>query len=116
MAVNFKLIKAKYGGSITEDSVSYGNDLYMSTGNFEEPSGYLHLGRPTDNNILMYQGNMTDIAIISITSSYIINPKINLKIMLGYTFRDIQDQYSNNQTKFFEFGLKTDLFNYYYDF
>jgi len=88
----------------------------MSTGNFEEPSGYIHSGRPSDNDILMYQGNMTDIAIISFTSSYIINPKINLKIMLGYTFRDIQNQFSNNQTSFLEFGLKTDLFNYYYDF
>ena len=116
LAVNLKLIKAKYGGSIPGDSISYGNDLYMSTGNFEDPSGYTHSGRPSDNDILMYQGNMTDIAIISFTSSYIINPKINLKIMLGYTFRDIQNQFSNNQTSFLEFGLKTDLFNYYYDF
>jgi hypothetical protein len=58
-----KLIFAKYGAKVLGDATSYGNDLFESTGIFEEPSGEVHEGRPSDFGIEMYQGNLTTVNI-----------------------------------------------------
>ena len=111
-----KLIFVKYGGRIKDESWSYGNDLYESTGTFEDPNGFVYAGRPSDFNIEMYQGNLTLIDLGIFNVAYIINPKTNLKINLGVIFRDFKDDNSAIQTNFLSFGMVSDLFNHYYDF
>ena len=111
-----KLIFAKYGGRIKDDPKSYGNDLYESTGQFEEPNGFIHAGRPSDFNIEMYQGNLTKMTIKVFNLAYIVNPQTNLKINLGVIFRDLNDEDSEMNTRFINFGIVSDLFNHYYDF
>jgi len=117
-----KLIFAKYGSdydpSIATDnnSWSYGNDLYESTGVFEETSGKVYEGRPSDFGIEMYQGNLTTVNLKNFNIAYIVNPKTNLKINLGVTLRDFKNDDGELKTQFINFGIKSDLFNHYYDF
>ena len=116
--ISAKLIKAKYGGDFVGNTTSYGSDIYSSTGGFAEESGFqgIGTGRPSDFGINMYQGNLTDIEIRSIDVAYIINPITNLKLNIGMVFRDFNDQINYNNMEFFHFGIKSDLFNHYYDF
>ena len=95
---------------------SYGNDVYMSTGEFEEPSGFKHVGRPSDFGIVMYQGDFTDINYMQFNIAYIINPTTNFKIDFGITKRNLVSESDEVNTLFYSIGLKTDLFNHYYDF
>ena len=114
--IDGKLIFAKYGAKVSGDATSYGNDLYESTGIFEEPDGKVYEGRPSDFGIEMYQGNLTTINLIASNIAYIVNPKTNLKINLGVTLRDFKNDDGELQTQFINFGIKSDLFNNYYDF
>ncbi|MBC8266988.1 MAG: hypothetical protein H8E84_08500 [Flavobacteriales bacterium] len=121
-----QLMIAKYGGKILNDKTSYGNDLYMSTGNFAEESGVQHvgIGRPDRNNdgvldefgMKMYQGNLTNINYFQLNVGYIINPSTNFKIDLGITKRNFLNEIDETNTMFYTISLKTDLFNHYYDF
>jgi len=117
-----KLIFAKYGSdydpsmATDDNSWSYGNDLYESTGIFEEPSGKAYEGRPSDFGIDIYQGNLTTLNLKIFNIAYIVNPKTNLKINLGVTLRDFKNEDDELQTQFINIGVKSDLFNHYYDF
>jgi hypothetical protein len=114
--LNGKLIFAKYGADFENDLISYGNDLYESTGTFEQPNGFVHGGRPSDFDIELYQGNLTIVTIKSVDVAYVVNPKTNLKINLGILLRDFSNEDSQLQTHFISFGIVSDLFNHYYDF
>ena len=114
--VDAKIIFAKYGGSSANDSFSYGNDLYESTGTFEEPNGFVYAGRPSDFGIEMHQGNLTTVNLKNFNIAYVVNPRTNLKVNLGITLRDFESEETEMQTKFINFGIKSDLFNHYYDF
>jgi hypothetical protein len=114
--LNGKLIFAKYGADFENDLISYGNDLYESTGTFEQPNGFVHGGRPSDFDIELYQGNLTIVTIKSFNIAYVVNPKTNLKINLGILLRDFSNEDSKLQTHVISFGIVSDLFNHYYDF
>ena len=107
---------AKYGDKIKGDPTSFGNDVYMSTGEFEEPSGFIHAGRPSDFGIAIYQGNLTDINYLQLNIGYLINPATNFKIDFSIVKRDLVSEEQEVNTMFYSIGLKTDLFNHYYDF
>ena len=117
-----KLIFIKYGAdydpsmATDENSWSYGNNLYESTGTFEEPNGFMYSGRPSDFGIEMYQGNLTTVNLKNFNIAYVVNPKTNLKINLGLTLRDFKSEEAEMQTQFINFGIQSDLFNHYYDF
>ena len=64
----------------------------------------------------MYQGNYTTVNTRMLSIAYILNPLTNLKINFQIINRDFTDEQSKMTTNFFNFGLKSDLFNYYYDF
>ena len=111
-----QIMMAKYGDKIKGDPTSFGNDVYMSTGEFEEPSGFIHAGRPSDFGIAMYQGNLTDINYLQLNIGYLINPATNFKIDFSIVKRDLVSEEQEVNTMFYSIGLKTDLFNHYYDF
>ena len=113
-----KLIQAKYGADFQGDQTSYGSNLYLSTGSFASESNLQAIGsgRPSDFGVFMYQGNVTNVDFKSLDIAYVINFKTNLKFNLGYTLRQFSDQLDIETTKFIHFGLKSDLFNHYYDF
>ena len=112
-----KLMLAKSGLDFQGDSISYGSNLYLSTGNYAQESGMIGIGsgRPSNFGIKMYQGNLTTINYQSINVSYIINPYTNLKVNLGLTLRNLYNTEDNKKTKFIQFGIISDLFNNYYD-
>ena len=111
-----QIMMAKYGDKIKGDPTSFGNDVYMSTGEFEEPSGFIHAGRPSDFGIAIYQGNLTDINYLQLNIGYLINPATNFKIDFSIVKRDLVSEEQEVNTMFYSIGLKTDLFNHYYDF
>ena len=60
--------------------------------------------------------NQQDLKFNSIDISYIINPITNLKINLGLVFRSLESEDNMEKTRFFNIGIRSDLFNNYYDF
>jgi hypothetical protein len=115
--IDAKIMFAKYGGDFKGDTVSYGNNLYFSTGNYAQEEGLVGMGsgRPSDFGIEMYQGNLTTTDYKSLNISYIINPYTNLKINLGVTFRNSHNDDEDVKTQFINFGIMSDMFNHYYD-
>ena len=103
--VDGKIISSKYGSDIKGDPFSYGSNVYVS-----------YNDRPADFGIDMYQGNLTTVNLKNFNIAYIVNPKTNLKINLGVTLRDFKNEDGELQTQFINFGIKSDLFNHYYDF
>ncbi|MAW21192.1 MAG: hypothetical protein CMD16_02205 [Flavobacteriales bacterium] len=118
LEINAKMMFAKYGGnSLLNDSTSYGNDLFMSTGAYASEEGLtgIGVGRPSDFGIEMYQGSLNMIEYKSLNISYIINPYTNLKINIGVVLRNQNNNDGSQETRFINLGIKTDLFNHYYD-
>ncbi|WP_310994238.1 gliding motility protein RemB [Aequorivita marina] len=74
----------------------------------------------TEGNTLA-QGNTTDFFHAELQAGYIINPATNLKLYGSFIYRDFNPQMDTetvfkNQTTWLNFGLRTDLFNWYNDF
>ncbi|KRO64598.1 MAG: hypothetical protein ABR80_01945 [Cryomorphaceae bacterium BACL11 MAG-121015-bin20] len=115
--IDAKIMFAKYGGDFKGDTVSYGSNVYFSTGNYAQEAGLVGMGsgRPSDYGIEMYQGNLTTIDCKSLNVSYIINPYTNLKINVGLTFRNSHNDDEDVKSQFINFGIMSDLFNHYYD-
>ena len=109
---HLKLIAGKRGFELEEDlNPFYGSDIY---GNDEE--------RISDTGNEMYQGNTADFLYGELELGYIVNPATNLKVYANFINRNIKpeldDTFINFQenTTWLNFGFRTDLFNWYYDF
>ena len=92
------------------DDFSYGGDIYRD----EED-------RPFDTGVEVGQGIETNNFNGNIQAGYLINPASNLKIFADVTVRNfnpeaITPSAINNNTVWFNFGIRTDLFNWYFDF
>ncbi|MCB0475502.1 MAG: energy transducer TonB [Flavobacteriaceae bacterium] len=88
----------------------YGGDIYLSYDN-----------RVADTGVKMLQGNKTNIFIADLQGGYVINPATNLQLFGGLIFRNFDpmlntDTVSSNNTTWFTIGLRTSLFNWYFDF
>ena len=64
----------------------------------------------------MFNGNKTNIDYMQLNLSYILNPSTNLKIDLSLSSRNLSSEIYDYNTLFYSIGLKSDLFNHYYDF
>jgi len=109
---DLKVIVAKRGFEFNTpgDTLFYGGDIYGTEDN-----------RISDNGNELAQGNTTDFLHTELQAGYIINPATNLKIYGSLIFRDFKPQLNTdavfeNQTTWINFGIRTDLFNWYYDF
>ncbi|MEZ4777807.1 MAG: gliding motility protein RemB [Flavobacteriaceae bacterium] len=107
-----KLIFAKRGFEFntTEDSFFYGSNIYGTEDN-----------RVSDDGNGLAQGNTTDFFHGEFQIGYLINPATNLKIYGSFIYRDFSpledtETVFSNQTTWFNFGIRTDLFNWYLDF
>jgi len=107
----YGMAKLIYGqrGLDTGDGVSYGGDIYINNDN-----------RPSDNNILLLQGNKTNVFIADIQLGYLVNPATNLKAYVNITQRKFSPETApanfEENTTWINFGFRTDLFNTYFDF
>ncbi len=106
---DLKLILGEKGFDFENADVSYGGDIYVS---YHE--------RVSDYGNEVGQGNTTNIFITDMQGGYIVNPVTNLKLFAGFTFRDFSPLQSgtkvqDDQTTWFTVGVKSDLFNWYFD-
>ncbi len=107
-----KVIVAKRGFEFntSEDSAFYGGNIY---GNEDD--------RISDDGNELAQGNTTDFFHAEIQAGYLINPATNLKIYGSLIIRDFSPEIDTetvfkNNTTWVNFGIRTDLFNWYNDF
>ena len=108
---NAKMIVGERGldFNTVDDNFSYGGDIYR---NYND--------RPSDNGIELGQGNKTTTFFTNLQVGYLINPATNLKIFADVTFRDFNPNTVTNtaiksNTVWFNLGIRTDLFNWYFD-
>ncbi|GAA4894568.1 hypothetical protein GCM10023311_19070 [Flaviramulus aquimarinus] len=91
------------------DDFSYGGDIYRD----EEE-------RPFDTGIEVGQGIKTTTFNGNLQAGYLINPASNLKLFTDITVRNFNPEATTtstfkNNTVWFNFGIRTDLFNWYFD-
>jgi hypothetical protein len=90
---------------------NYGGDIYRDYND----------NRVNEIGVNLFQGIKTNTLFGDIKIGYLVNPATNLRLELGMTIRRISPELSVGSlkpetTKFFYFGLKTDLYNQYHDF
>ena len=107
---NAKLIVGKKGFDFENSDVSYGGDIYKS-----------YDDRLSDTGNEVGQGNSTQIFIGDIQGGYVLNPVTNLQIFGGLTLRNFSPDVSGNiisedNTTWVSIGLRSSLFNWYFDF
>ena len=91
------------------DNFSYGADIYRD-----------YNDRPFDTGVEVGQGIKTKIFNGNLQAGYLINPATNLKVFTDITVRNfnpdaITTSTFKNNTVWFNFGIRTDLFNWYFD-
>ena len=105
-----KLVYGKRGLDFDSSSIAYGGDIYTNEEN-----------RPGDTGITVAQGNKADALHAEITAGYLLNPATNLKLFAYGSFRDFDldtntSSFLGDSSFWFSVGLRTDLFNWYFDF
>lgn len=91
------------------DNFSYGGDIYRD---YNE--------RPFDTGIEVGQGIKTKTFNGNVQAGYVINPASNLKVFTDISFRNFNPNATTtstfkNNTVWINFGIRTDLFNWYFD-
>ncbi|MEP1488139.1 MAG: gliding motility protein RemB [Algibacter sp.] len=91
------------------DNFSYGGDIYRD-----------YNDRPFDTGVEVGQGLKAKIFNANLQAGYVINPASNLKIFTDITVRNFNPNATTvstfkSDTVWFNFGLRTDLFNWYFD-
>jgi hypothetical protein len=93
-------IKSNYGGNIYRD--------------YEEE-------RFADSNVTVGQGNKTTILITDLQAGYLINPATNLKLFASFIYRNFDPSQNTvssfkESTTWFSLGIRSDVFNWYFDY
>jgi hypothetical protein len=106
-----KLILGMRGFDVNDgtDNFSYGADIYKT-----------YNDRPFDSGVEIGQGIKTNTIHASLQGGYLVNPASNLKLFANISYRNFNPEAQttsllNNNTVWFSLGLKTDLFNWYFD-
>ncbi|SDS16498.1 gliding motility protein RemB [Gramella sp. MAR_2010_147] len=105
-----KLIYGERGFDFSETGDYFGQDIYRN----EED-------RPFDTGVEIGQGNTTNSFYSELEAGYIVNPTTNLKLFASFIYRDFNPQANTpanfeNSTTWINFGLRTDIFNWYFDY
>jgi hypothetical protein len=106
---NAKLIIGEKGYDFPDSDVSYGGDIYRS-----------YNDRLSDTGNDVAQGNTTKIFIGDIQGGWILNPVTNLQVFGGFTYRSFSpyqpsSYVKENNTTWFTIGVRSSLFNWYFD-
>ncbi|WPO80733.1 energy transducer TonB [Flavobacterium sp. KACC 22761] len=107
----FNIGKRGLDFNTAKDSYNYGGDIYKS----------YDVKRPYDKGVKVGQGNKTDVFIADIQGGYLINPMTNLKLFGSFIYRNFdptQDTPTTfkQSTTWFTIGLRSDIFNWYFDY
>lgn len=95
----------------TEDSFNYGGNIYKD---YDEK-------RALNSGVKVGQGNKTAVFITDIQAGYLINPATNLKLFGSYIYRSFDPTKNtattfNESTNWFTLGIRSDVFNWYFDY
>lgn len=93
------------------DTLNYGGNIYRD---YDE-------GRARNTGVTIGQGNKTNIFIADIQAGYLINPSTNLKLFASYIYRNfnpLQETAATfkETTSWFSIGVRSDIFNWYFDY
>ncbi|HET8753797.1 MAG TPA: gliding motility protein RemB, partial [Salinimicrobium sp.] len=109
---NIKLIIGQRGFDFNSDgnNAFYGGDIYRS-----------EVDRPFESGVEIGQGNTTNSFFGETEIGYIINPSTNLKFFSSFIYRNFNPRINTastfeNDTFWLNFGIRTDIFNWYYDY
>ncbi len=109
---NVKIVVGKKGFDFNNgtDNFSYGGNVFADNDNRVSDYG---------NNI--GQGNKATIFIGDFQTGYLVNPATNLKLFVNFTYRNFDinqptNAFETSNSTWISIGLKTDLFNWYFDF
>ncbi|WGD35437.1 energy transducer TonB [Olleya sp. YS] len=91
------------------DNFFYGGDIFGD-----------ERDRPSDTGITIGQGIKTTSVNASAQLGYLVNPASNLKAFINVSYRNFNPEAQtlsvfNNSTAWINFGIRTDLFNWYFD-
>lgn len=107
---NLKAIYGKKGFDYQDSDTSYGGNIFLS---------YNERGQRYNNNF--FQGNTANIFIADLQVGYVVNPTTNLHIfanasMRNFKAKEVIPYFPETNTTWVTFGLKSDIFNSYFDF
>ena len=93
------------------DSFNYGSNIFKP----------YDINRPFDNGVVIGQGNKTAIVIADLQTGYLLNPNTNLKLFGSLFYRNFKpntttDFAKTESTTWFSFGIRSDVFNWYFDY
>ncbi|WP_282787831.1 gliding motility protein RemB [Flavobacterium croceum] len=93
------------------DTYNYGGNIYRD---YDE-------NRPFDSNVKIGQGNKTTIMMGNLQAGYLINPQTNMKLFANLLYRKFTptqntDLVKKQNTLWFSFGVRCDIFNWYFDY
>lgn len=93
------------------DNFNYGGNIFLT---YNED-------RPRDIGVEVAQGNKTNIMIGELQVGYLVNPSSNLKVFGNVLVRNFDPTAETpttiqNNTTWFSIGLRSDLFNWYFDY
>lgn len=94
-----------------EDTFNYGSNIYRD----------YNTQRPYETGVTVGQGNKTNIFIADVQAGYLVNPATNLKLFASVIYRNFDPTaqtpaHFSQQTTWFSVGLRSDVFNWYFDF
>ena len=90
---------------------NYGGNIYRD----------YEIERYADSNVSVGQGNKTTVFITDFQAGYLINPATNLKLFGSFIYRNFdpsQDTLTalKESTSWFSIGIRSDVFNWYFDY
>lgn len=94
---------ATYGLDV--NGLNYGKNIYLD-----------YTTRVDDYGVQIGHGLKTDFLYANTTVAYLLNPKNNLRLELGYTYRDEKNANFHYKDGFVTFGLRASFKNLYQDF
>jgi hypothetical protein len=110
--VNSKLVFGEKGFDFNDgtDAFSYGGNVYRDNDD-----------RVSDYGNKIGQGNTANVFIADLQVGYLVNPATNLKLFGGVTYRNFNPKvttstFDKRTSTWISFGLRTDVFNWYFDF
>lgn len=95
----------------TLDSFNYGGNIYKD----------YDLKRPFDSGVKVGQGNKTAVFIADLQGGYLVNPATNLKLFGSFIYRNFDPSKETlttfkESTTWFSIGIRSDVFNWYFDY
>ncbi|RZJ73971.1 gliding motility protein RemB [Flavobacterium sp.] len=93
------------------NSANYGGNIYLS---YDD-------NRPLETGVKVGQGNKTNIFIADVQAGYLVNPATNLRLFASFIYRNFDPlantpTISKDATSWFSVGLRSDVFNWYFDY